>query len=279
MYSSKETPLKTITDLTPTPENQEIIYNSLDTMQTMALKEIFDGGLLPDWSATGYRYSELMLGPIMTMMRRGVQIDTAKRDTLVAALQVRAARVQEQFDHLWRIAVGHDHQPQLDAPTDLSFYTLLAIPEQTKSKKGETKSRHRPAKSSNALPVTTRAVRSSPTTSSASATSKSRSNFYPRSCHRRTAFMLRSISRARRRSDFHQCEHPFRHREQPSEHSEGSGAHASLLTPDTFAILFRSTGRRGAYCCILIRRRRTTSQPWKEVTLYNGRFHGLWLPA
>jgi len=83
--------MKTITDLTPTPENQEIIYNSLDTMQTMALKEIFDGGLLPPWAVTTYRYSELMLGPILTMMRRGVQIDTARRDTLVAALQERAA--------------------------------------------------------------------------------------------------------------------------------------------------------------------------------------------
>ena len=74
--------MKTITDLTPTPENQEIIYNSLDTMQTMALKEIFDGGLLPEWSKPGYQYSELMLGPIMTMMRRGVQIDVARRDQI-----------------------------------------------------------------------------------------------------------------------------------------------------------------------------------------------------
>lgn len=131
--------MKTITDLTPTPENQEIIYNSLDTMQTMALKEIFDGGLLPEWAATTYRYSELMLGPIMTMMRRGVQIDTAKRDTLVVALQERAARVQQQFDYLceqlWGTVINHNSTPQLM----VLFYEFLAIPEQTKSKKGEVK--------------------------------------------------------------------------------------------------------------------------------------------
>lgn len=131
--------MKTITDLTPTPENQEIIYNSLDTMQTMALKEIFDGGLLPEWSKPGYQYSELMLGPIMTMMRRGVQIDVARRDTLVAALEDRVAKVQANFDYiceqLWGTSFNHNSTPQLI----FLFYTLLAIPEQTKSKKGEVK--------------------------------------------------------------------------------------------------------------------------------------------
>ena len=98
-------------NLTITPENQEIVYNSLDTMQTMALKEIFDGGLLPAWASTTYRYSELMLGPIMTMMRRGVQIDTAKRDKLVAGLRVRADKVQANFDYvceaLWGTTINH----------------------------------------------------------------------------------------------------------------------------------------------------------------------------
>lgn len=131
--------MKTITDLTPTPENQEIIYNSLDTMQTMALKEVFDGGLLPDWAKPGYTYSEQMLGPILTMMRRGVQIDTARRDILVAALQERAAKVQANLDYVcetvWGTSFNHNSTPQLT----FLFYSLLAIPEQTKSKKGETK--------------------------------------------------------------------------------------------------------------------------------------------
>ena len=131
--------MKVLTDLTPTPENQEIIYNSLDTMQTMALKEIYDEGLLPDWAATTYRYSELMLGPIMTMMRRGVQINTDRRDLLVAALRARADKVQATFDYLceqlWGTTVNHNSTPQLM----VLFYEMLAIPEQTKSKKGETK--------------------------------------------------------------------------------------------------------------------------------------------
>ena len=107
--------MKILTDLTPTPETQEIVYNSLDTMQTMALKEIYDGGLLPDWAATTYRYSELMLGPILTMMRRGVQIDTERRDRLVEGLRLRADKVQANFDlvceALWGTTINHNSTP------------------------------------------------------------------------------------------------------------------------------------------------------------------------
>jgi DNA polymerase I-like protein with 3'-5' exonuclease and polymerase domains len=131
--------MKILTDMTPTAATQEIIYNSEDTMKTMALKELYDEGLLPDWAQPGLRYSELMLGPIMTMMRRGVQIDTVKRDRIVEGLRARAATVQANFDYvcekLWATTVNHNSNPQLKT----LLYDFLAIPEQTKSKKGETK--------------------------------------------------------------------------------------------------------------------------------------------
>lgn len=131
--------MKIITDLTPTPENQEIIYNALDTMQTMALKEQYDGGLLPPWAATAYTYSEKMLGPIMTMMRRGIRIDTARRDILVAGLEARVLVVRATFDFICEELFGTDIN--LDSPAQLQalFFKYLGIPEQTKSKKGETK--------------------------------------------------------------------------------------------------------------------------------------------
>jgi DNA polymerase-1 len=131
--------MKILTDMTPTAATQEIIYNSEDTMKTMALKELYDESLLPDWAQPGLRYSELMLGPIMTMMRRGVQIDTVKRDRIVEGLRTRAATVQANFDYvcekLWGTTVNHNSNPQLKT----LLYDFLAIPEQTKSKKGETK--------------------------------------------------------------------------------------------------------------------------------------------
>lgn len=131
--------MRTITDMTPTPENQEIIYNSLDTMQTMALKEIFDEGLMPDWAQPGIKYSELMLGPILTMMRRGVQIDVERRDQLIAKLEVERQKLEGFFDHiclsLFDTTVNYNSTPQLK----VLFYTFLGIPEITKSKKGEVK--------------------------------------------------------------------------------------------------------------------------------------------
>lgn len=131
--------MKILTDLTPTPDNQDIVYNALDTMKTMELKELFDGGLLPDWTRDGVRYSELMLGPIMTMMRRGVQIDIKKRDKLVAARQARLDKVLKTFDEiclaLFDTTININSSPQLK----VLFYEFLGIPEQTKSKKGEVK--------------------------------------------------------------------------------------------------------------------------------------------
>lgn len=130
--------MKVIRDMTPTPENQEIIYNASDTMQTQALFEKFEEDF-PVWAKETARYSELMLGPVMTMMRRGVKIDTAKRDHLVAGLEARKARVVATFDALceglFGTTVNWNSTPQLK----VLFYSFLGIPEQTKSKKGEVK--------------------------------------------------------------------------------------------------------------------------------------------
>ena len=131
--------MKIITDMTPTPANQEIIYNSLDNMQTMALKELFDGGLIPDWAKPTYRYSELMLGPIMTMMRRGVAIDLQKRDEIVSGLQARAAKVRHTYDTICERLFGTTINPASFTQLQVLFYQFLGIPEQTKSKKGEVK--------------------------------------------------------------------------------------------------------------------------------------------
>ena len=130
--------MRVITDLTPTAENQEIIYNSFDTLQTQALYEKFERDF-PDWAKETARYSELMLGPVLTMMRRGVKIDVERRDRLVAGLEGRKQKVAATFDYLcselFGTTVNWNSTPQLK----VLFYSFLGIPEQTKSKKGEVK--------------------------------------------------------------------------------------------------------------------------------------------
>lgn len=131
--------MKTITNLTPTPDNQEIIYNCLDTMNTMALKERYDSGLLPPWSAPGYRYSERMLGPIMTMMRRGVRINLTERDQLLLAYNARLSTLQQNFDTLCTRLFDTDFNINSNPQLNALFYKFLAVPEQTVSKKGVTR--------------------------------------------------------------------------------------------------------------------------------------------
>lgn len=131
--------MKILTDMTPTAATQDIIYNSLDNMQTMALKELFDGGLLPAWAKPTYQYSEKMLGPILTMMRRGVRIDLERRDQIVAALQARAKTVRHTYDTICESLFGTTINPNSFNQLQFLFYALLGIPEQTKSKKGEVK--------------------------------------------------------------------------------------------------------------------------------------------
>lgn len=118
--------------------NQDIVYNSSDTLQTFALFDEYKT-LLPDWATYTYTYSEKMLGPVMTMMRRGVLIDLPTRDRLVAGLQERLTKVTETFDAL--CVQLFDTDINWNSPTQLKllFFSFMGIPEQTKSKKGETK--------------------------------------------------------------------------------------------------------------------------------------------
>lgn len=122
-----------------TPENIDIIYNGSDTMQTMALKEIFDGRLMPAWAKHTYAYSEKMLGPILTMMRRGVLIDATEKESCIRAFKLRQAKVRADFDliceQLFDTTININSPPQLKT----LFFSFLGIPEQTKSKKGEVK--------------------------------------------------------------------------------------------------------------------------------------------
>lgn len=127
-----------IRDMTPTPLNQDIIYNSLDTMQTKALKDIFDE-MMPEYAKYTANYSEKMLGPILTMMRRGVQINTEARDKFVAKLAARKVAVVATFDEICLAVFGTDINWNSSTQLKVLFYDFLGIPEQTKSKKGDVK--------------------------------------------------------------------------------------------------------------------------------------------
>lgn len=130
--------MRRISDMNPTSDTQEIIYNSLDTMQTIALKQLFDT-IIPDWAKPAYTYSEKMLGPVMTMMRRGIKIDIERRNKEVNDLENRLAKLSAIFDklceELFGTTINYNSVPQLK----ILFYQFLAIPELHKFTKGEAK--------------------------------------------------------------------------------------------------------------------------------------------
>ncbi len=119
-------------------DNRDIIYNCLDSMNTFALYEHFEKNV-PGWAKAVGRYSEKMLGPIMTMMRRGVLIDQKARDEVVNDLSERLARVRQTFDFLCESILGCDININSNPQLKVLFFNFLAIPELTSVKKGETK--------------------------------------------------------------------------------------------------------------------------------------------
>ncbi len=121
-----------------TADTRDIIYNSLDTLNTFALYDHFNK-TIPAWGKAVGRYSEKMLGPVLTMMRRGILIDTKARDEVVAELEERRVKVRQTFDTICEGVVGTDINLNSDQQLKWLFYSALAIPEVISTKKGENK--------------------------------------------------------------------------------------------------------------------------------------------
>lgn len=121
------------------PANLDLIYNALDSIRTLLLKKRFESGLVPSWAQPAKRYNHLLLGPIMTMMRRGLKVDVEMRSRLIDELTTRIAQLRTTFNTVCLRVFGTDINSDSPAQLKFLFYELLAIPEQWKSKKGEMK--------------------------------------------------------------------------------------------------------------------------------------------
>lgn len=130
--------MKLITDMTPTPENQEIIYNALDCMQTMGLRERFDT-ILPEWCHSTYEYSEKLIGPMLCMMKRGILVDQAAQAEVVAELKDRTSGLLTSLNYLTTQLFDTNINPASGDQLKMLFYSWLGIPEVIRSKKGESK--------------------------------------------------------------------------------------------------------------------------------------------
>ena len=116
--------------------SRDLVYNALDTLTTIALYQKFLN-LTPDWAAPISEKQHELIGPMMTMMRRGMLVDEEARLKALSSLQERRHSLMETWEFFCEVACGTSINPA--SPQQLRFllYQALGIPEQTKSKKGQ----------------------------------------------------------------------------------------------------------------------------------------------
>lgn len=118
------------------PILQQQIYNGLDGMLT---QEIFTQIPLLDNYQKTYEFERGLLPLVVTMMQRGILIDTAKRDEMVSHLKARLAKVVAAFDAICQGAFGKTFNPRSYPQMQDLLYRRLYLPEVVVSKKGEKK--------------------------------------------------------------------------------------------------------------------------------------------
>ena len=119
-------------NLASDPALQQMIYNGLDGMLTLEVDKAIP-------STPTYHFERALLPLALTMMERGIRIDLAKRDEMVAYLRAIHDKVLANFNyitqHVWGITINPRSYLQMQ---DL-LYKKLYLPEVISSKKGERK--------------------------------------------------------------------------------------------------------------------------------------------
>ena len=134
--------MRTIKADTADVARQEIIYNSMDTMNTFALREVLMEKLKLDSNYNDtYWYLRNMLGPIMTMMRRGIKINETKRTTAKHKVYRRYQRLQALLNRIARAIWKKPLNPASPKQMVEFFRDWLSVSEAdlTSRKKGEAK--------------------------------------------------------------------------------------------------------------------------------------------
>jgi len=127
--------LRTIaTDNLPSmdPALQQMIYNGLDGMLTLEVD-----AAIPHTPT--YEFERSLVPLALTMMERGILVDTGRRDEMVQHLEVRLAKVLKGFDYLCATLWNTKINPRSYLQMQDLLYKKLYLPEVISSKKGEKK--------------------------------------------------------------------------------------------------------------------------------------------
>lgn len=111
---------------------QQMVYNGLDGMLT---QEIYEA--IP--SSPTYEFERALLPLVIAMMKRGILIDTSRRDTMVATLREQLVRARATFDRICLEIWDTKFNPRSPMQLKDLLYKRLYLPEILVSKKGEKK--------------------------------------------------------------------------------------------------------------------------------------------
>ena len=111
---------------------QQMVYNGLDGMLT---QEVF-AAIQPNPT---YEFERALLPLVITLMERGILIDTTKRDAMVEHLQQRLDKIRVNFDAICQGVWDKKFNPRSYLQLQELLYKRLYLPEIIVSKKGEKK--------------------------------------------------------------------------------------------------------------------------------------------
>lgn len=111
---------------------QYLVYNGLDGMLTQEV-----ASAIP--RCPTYEFERSLLPMVLDMMERGILVDTAKRDAMVAELREQHDRALQVFDRICKGVWGRTINPRSSVQLKKLLYKDLHIPEVYVSKKGERK--------------------------------------------------------------------------------------------------------------------------------------------
>lgn len=101
-------------------------YCGYDAMTTLELRDILVGHLDEETAAT-WAFETKLLGPIMSMMRRGIRIDTEERDRQLLLLRQRMLSLEGGLNRLSTAVIGEDINWQSEKQVKRLMYTGLHI--------------------------------------------------------------------------------------------------------------------------------------------------------
>ena len=123
------------------PRHQLHIYNGLDGLTTSDLFERMSK-LAPPSSLLAAKYEHAMLGPVLSMMRRGILIDKERLDPILTSLRGDLSKCLKAFSAFTRL-VWPDQEVNPNSPAQINklFIDHMAVPRRAalRFKQGEVK--------------------------------------------------------------------------------------------------------------------------------------------